>query len=121
MTNAPIPGEGVGEVSAPRPLRILVADDERDFVLTLTKLLVHEGYDARGVFSALQVQEAMLNFAPDVVMLDLSMPGRSGFDLAHELRNLYGSSRPVLIAVTGRSTERDRRIARMAGIDHYVT
>src|SRR5688500_8318293 len=120
MANGPIPGEGTREVAPPRALRILVADDERDFVLTLSKLLSREGYDTRGVFSPLQVQEAMLNFAPDVVLLDISMPGRSGFDIAHELRNLYGSARPVLIAVTGRTEERDRRIARMAGFDHYV-
>jgi two-component system CheB/CheR fusion protein len=121
MANTPIPGERAQEGAAPRSLRVLVADDDRDFTLSLTKLLSVAGYDARGVNSPLQVQEAMLDFAPDVVLLDISMPGRSGFDVAHELRNLYGRARPVLIAVTGRTMERDRRVARMAGIDHYVT
>ena len=117
---SPIPGDGASEASAPRAPRVLVADDEPDFVLTLTRLLTLAGYESRGVFSPLQVQEAILDFAPDVVLLDIGMPGMSGYDVAHKLRRTYGSSRPVLIAVTGRTGESDRRIARMAGFDHHV-
>jgi len=100
--------------------RILVADDDTDAVLILTALLREEGYAVRGVHRGAEVLDAVFNFAPDVVLLDIGMPQMSGYDVARTLRERYGSARPALIAVTGRADEADRQQARAAGFEHHV-
>jgi CheY-like chemotaxis protein len=100
--------------------RILVADDDKDAVQSLTALLRHEGYEVRGVHRGAEVLEAVFHFAPDVVLLDIGMPQMSGYDVARTLRERYGSARPALIAVTGRTAEADRQQARAAGFEHHV-
>jgi CheY-like chemotaxis protein len=100
--------------------RILVADDDTDAVLSLTTLLREAGYEVRGVHRGAEVLEAVFNFAPDIVLLDIGMPQMSGYDVARTLRERYGSARPALIAVTGRAGEADRQQARAAGFEHHV-
>ena len=100
--------------------RILVADDDTDTVLSLTALLREEGYAVRGVHRGSEVLQAVFNFAPDVVLLDIGMPQMSGYDVARTLRERYGSARPALIAVTGRAGETDRQQALAAGFEHHV-
>jgi CheY-like chemotaxis protein len=100
--------------------RVLVADDDQDTVLSLTTLLREEGYEVRGVHRGAEVLQAVFNFAPDVVLLDIGMPQMSGYDVARTLRERYGSARPALIAVTGRAGETDRQQARAAGFEHHV-
>jgi len=94
--------------------RILVADDDADAVLMLSALLRDEGYQVRGVHHGAEVLDAVFNFAPDVVLLDIGMPKMSGYDVARTLRERYGSARPVLIAITGRAGQADRQQARAA-------
>jgi len=100
-------------------MRILVADDEHDAVLSLTALLREEGHEVRGVYRGDAVVEAVTEFSPDVVLLDLGMPDFNGYQVARELRNRYSAARPQLIALTGRPD--DKRLAFLAGIDHHVT
>ena len=100
--------------------RILVADDDKDTVLSLTTLLRDQGYAVRGVHRGAEVLQEVFNFAPDVVLLDIGMPQMSGYDVARTLRERYGSARPALIAVTGRAGEVDRQQARAAGFEHHV-
>jgi two-component system OmpR family response regulator len=104
----------------PAGLRILIVDDHRDTVLTLGILLRSEGYKVQLVQSG---EEALLEadtFRPHVVLLDIEMPGRNGFEVAQEMTRRYGDSCPVLIAVTSRSEEADRRTAAASGFRHFV-
>ena len=100
--------------------RILVADDDADTVQSLTVLLRDEGFEVRGVHRGSEVLQAIFNFAPDVVLLDIGMPQMTGYEVARVLRERYGSARPALIAVTGLSGEADRQQARAAGFEHHV-
>jgi CheY-like chemotaxis protein len=100
--------------------RVLVADDDRDAVLILTALLREEGYEVRGVHHGSEVLDAVFNFAPDVVLLDIGMPKMSGYEVARTLRDRYGSARPALIAVTAMTRTMDRAQARAAGFEHHV-
>ena len=100
--------------------RVLVADDDEDTVLTLTTLLRDEGYDARGVHRGAEVLQEVFSFAPDVVLLDIGMPQMSGYEVARTLRERYGSARPALIAVTGRSGPADRQQALAAGFEYHI-
>jgi CheY-like chemotaxis protein len=101
-------------------LRILVADDDTDTVLTLSALLSGEGYCVRGVHRGGDVIQAVFSFAPDVVLLDIGMPQMTGYEVARVLRERFGSARPALIAVTGLSGEADRQQAHAAGFEHHI-
>jgi len=105
------------------PLRVVVVDDNRDAVLTLVTLLQDEGYDAKGVYSAEHVLPLARVFKPDAFILDIAMPGQSGYSLAREIRRSYHSGRdPLLIALTGEYRRpTDALISRAAGFDHHVT
>src|SRR4051794_29186275 len=83
-------------------LRIIVADDDRDTVLTLTSLLRDEGHDVRGFYNGDQVLAAVQEFDPDALILDIAMPGQNGYDLAKHLKQSRGQSkRPALIGISG--------------------
>jgi len=110
---------GPGADSHPRPLRVLIADDERDTVASLEALLQDEGHHTCCVFHGRDVISRMAEFAPDVVLLDIGMPGMTGYDVARELRRRYGSATPVLIAVTAWGKSADRLMAKAAGIHHH--
>ncbi|MBV9361264.1 MAG: response regulator [Betaproteobacteria bacterium] len=103
-----------------KALRVVVADDDPDTVLSLRLLLEHEGHIVRGVESGAEALGAVRDFGADVVLLDIGMPGMTGFAVAHTLRERYGSAKPLLIAVTGRNASADRWLARSMGFDHYV-
>ena len=75
----------------------------------------------RGVHRGAEVLQAVFNFAPDVVLLDIGMPQMSGYDVARTLRERYGSARPALIAVTGRAGDVDRKQSRAAGFEYHVS
>jgi DNA-binding response OmpR family regulator len=89
------------------PLRILVADDERDTVFTLMQLLRDDGYDTRGVHKGGDVMSLLESFDPDVVLLDI--------------RRRYGESRPLLIAISGLYKQSAEQIlGTMAGFNYFV-
>jgi len=107
-------------MGASRPLRVLVADDDRDMVLTLTTILQQESHDARGVYRGDEVLPAMSGYEPDVVLLDIGMPGMSGYEVARMVRQQYGARRPMLIAITGWNKGTDKMIAELAGFNHHL-
>lgn len=109
-----------GTPRARRRLRILVADDERDQVTTLAAILQDEGYDVREVYLGAEVLRMVREFDPDVALVDIGMPGMSGYDVAREVRAEFGRQRPLLIAVTGWKQSSDKILARIAGFDHHV-
>jgi DNA-binding response OmpR family regulator len=105
----------------PRPLRVVVADDDRDTELSLTMLLQEEGYEVRGVSSGRQVMGAVIDFDPDVVVLDINMPGVGGWEIARTIRSQRGSERPMLIGISGEYKHgADRVLAQIIGFDHYL-
>jgi DNA-binding response OmpR family regulator len=101
-------------------LRILVADDERDTVLTLMMVLRDEGHDVRGVYKGSDVLIAVNAFDPDAVLLDINMPGLSGYEVARLIRSKYGDSRPLLIAISVHKQGADRVLAEIVGFNHHI-
>ena len=104
----------------PRQLRIVLADDDRDATLSLATLLKLEGYEVRHVYDGNATLDAVRNFDPDVVLIDIGMPKLSGYDVARHIRERYGKDRPVLVALTGWKQASDRILATLAGFDHHV-
>src|SRR5262245_29409143 len=104
-----------------RKLRVLIADDDHDLVLSLTALLRTEGYEAFGVHHGGDVVETVGECAPDVLLLDVGLPQQSGYEIARVLRDRYGSAQPVIVAITGRNRPADRQLSQMHGFAHYFT
>ena len=104
-----------------RALRVLVADDEHDTVLTLMELLREDGHEAQGVYSGTDVMAALREFDPDVVLLDIAMPGMSGWDVARKIRQVCGQERPLLIAISGvYKQSADQILGKLAGFNYYL-
>jgi DNA-binding response OmpR family regulator len=103
-----------------QPLRVLIVDDDRDTLLTLGLLLREAGMYVHLLRSGGQVMEAVASFRPDVLVLDLVLPDRSGLEIAEELALRYADERPVLIAITGYSSDADRRLAKAAGFQEFI-
>jgi len=113
-------GSRAGGSVAQRAIKVLVVDDDRDTVLSLRLLLSTEGYEALGVYDAQSAFEAVRDFQPDAVLLDIGMPQMTGYDIARQLRVTHGKDL-LLIAVTAWNKFSDRIAARIAGFDHHVS
>jgi CheY-like chemotaxis protein len=108
----------------PRKLRILVADDDRDTVVTLATLLRCEGYEVRSVFSGTAAAKAARLARFDAVILDISMPELSGYAIAQEVRKHHYGTRtraPLLIAISGKwKKPSEKLLAQAVGFDHHL-
>jgi two-component system, OmpR family, response regulator len=105
---------------AARALRVLVVDDERDSVTTLLVILRSEGYEVEGVYDGFAAIRQLDEFDPDAIVLDIAMPGMTGWDVAREVRKRH-RSRPTLIAITGTFlAPPDEVVARVAGFNHFL-
>jgi CheY-like chemotaxis protein len=100
--------------------RILVVDDNPDTAKLLSMALRRDGHHIELAFGGLEAVEAAGRFRPEVVLLDLAMPGMDGFEAARRLRFLPGLSRVRLVALTGHSDPMSRAAATAAGFDHYL-
>ena len=100
-------------------MRIVIAEDDRDAAASLEALLQDEGNSTRCVYRGREVVYAVEAFGADVVLLDIGMPGISGYDIARVLRKIYGSKKPALIAVTAWNRVPDKLMAKAAGFDHH--
>jgi DNA-binding response OmpR family regulator len=101
-------------------MRILIADDERDTADSLAALLETEGHSVRAVYTGRDALYATAHFAPDVVLLDVGMPGISGYEAARRLRERYAEECPVLVAVTGWKKASDKILASIVGFDRHL-
>jgi len=100
--------------------RALVVDDNRDAADTLAMMLDLLGHETQRLYDPHAVPDAVEAFRPDVVFLDVGMPGLSGYDLARLLRSRPDGNDRLLVAVTGWGQPEDRRRTRDAGFDHHL-
>ena len=99
--------------------RVLVADDVRDSADTLAAILGSHGFDARAVYDGRDALTVAGLWHPDAALLDLSLPGLSGIEVAREFRRRYG--REIrLVAYTGWGAASDRDRCLEAGFDGFV-
>jgi PAS domain S-box-containing protein len=102
-------------------LRVLLADDNVDAADTMSAVLEMSGHEVCTVYSGRQALEAAPGFAPEVMLLDIGMPGMSGYELAQQLRADPRYDNTVLVALTGWGSETDKAQAMAAGFDHHLT
>jgi two-component system, OmpR family, response regulator len=104
-----------------RALRIAVIDDNQDVVATMTAILETEGYETRACYTGSDALPLVQKFDPDVVLLDIGLPGQSGWEIARKIRTDLPGARPMIIGITGQFTKgADRILAEMNGIDYYL-
>jgi DNA-binding response OmpR family regulator len=103
--------------------RILVVDDEPYMVRSLSFVLRKEGYDVRTASDGNEALAVVEEFDPDVVFLDLMMPGRDGYEVCHTLRNdpRYSDRPPYIIILTCKGQDVDRYKGFLEGADEFIT
>ncbi len=102
------------------PMRVLVVDDNEDGARLLARLLRSGGHRASLAYDGPAALESALSEPPDVVLLDIGLPGMDGFEVARRLRESEGPNRALLVALTGYGREEDLRRSREAGFDHHM-
>jgi signal transduction histidine kinase len=100
--------------------RALIVDDNHDSADTMAMMLKMLGHETQCVYDPRETIKAVERFAPDVVFLDIGMPGLSGYDVARSLRAAGPGSALTLVAVTGWGHAEDRRRTTEAGFDHHL-
>jgi CheY-like chemotaxis protein len=100
--------------------RVLVVDDNRDAADSLGILLRFSGVEVHVAHDGSAALEAMRAFSPEIVILDLGMPGMDGYDVARRIRQQLKYKDVVLIALTGWGQPEDRKRSNEAGFDHHL-
>jgi PAS domain S-box-containing protein len=100
--------------------RVLIVDDNQDAAGTLDLLLRQLGYETRVVHDGASALGMASHFKPDVVLLDIGMPGLDGYEVARRLRSMTGGEDLRIIAITGWGQEADRLRSREAGFDLHL-
>jgi CheY-like chemotaxis protein len=122
-TAAPASGASASRAAHPRQAaatRILVVDDLPASADTLMMLLQMEGFDVKTANEGMAALEIAKEFQPDVVLLDIGLPGMNGFEVANRLRAQPQSRDAMLIALTGYGEAESRSRAVQAGFDFHL-
>lgn len=107
--------------AAGRGRRILVVDDNQDAADSLVMLLELGGHEVAAAYGGPAAVDLALRFRPDVVFLDIGLPGMNGYEVAERLRSDETLNGAVLVALTGWGTDDDRARSKTAGFDHHMT
>jgi CheY-like chemotaxis protein len=102
-------------------MRVLVVENEVKAAQALAHLMQSAGHVVEVAHDGLAALRAAENNHPDVVLLDIGLPGLGGWELAGKLQALPAEKRPLLVAVTAYGQDEDRRRSREVGIDLHLT
>jgi CheY-like chemotaxis protein len=99
----------------------LVVDDNLDAAESLVALLEVLGHTTAVAHDGVQALEAAREFLPDLVLLDIGLPGMNGYDVARAIRRTEALRQVVLIALTGWGAQSDQQQSQEAGFDQHLT
>ena len=101
--------------------KVLIAEDEESIVVSLEFLMRNDGYAARAVTRGDEVLACIEDFLPDLILLDVMLPRRNGFELCMDIRAnaAWSAIKIIMISAKGRDAEVQRGLD--AGADAYVT
>jgi signal transduction histidine kinase/response regulator of citrate/malate metabolism len=115
------PAAQSSSLTAIRPLRILVVDDNEDGATMLAALLQFDGHQVDVSLSGAEAVETVTLTRPDVVLLDIGLPGMDGYEVARHIRTTIVEDAPRLVAISGYGRDEDRERTRTAGfVAHLV-
>jgi PAS domain S-box-containing protein len=103
------------------PRRVLLVDDNRVAADMLRLLLTQLGpHQAETVYSGERVLEKVESFQPEIILLDIGLPGKNGYEVAREIREIAAHDKILLVALTGYGQLEDRQKSKQAGFDEHL-
>ena len=100
--------------------RVLVVDDNVDAAVSLGMLLKLSGQEVRVAYNGPAALQQAIDFRPELVLLDIGMPGMDGYEVCRRLREDVGMENATVVALTGWGQDEDRRRSHDAGFDHHI-
>jgi two-component system alkaline phosphatase synthesis response regulator PhoP len=100
--------------------KVLIVDDEPNIVLALEFLLEREGYQVKKAYDGQQALETLSTFIPDIIVLDVMMPGIDGFETARRIRNNPALELAKIVFLTAKGTQRDKETGYANGAEYYL-
>jgi signal transduction histidine kinase len=119
-TRDPLPASAAAAPAEENALRIMVVDDNQDSACSMTLLLELQGHQVNVAHSGQAALQLAAQCNPDVILLDIGMPGMNGYEVAKHLRSLPAFADTLLIAVTGYGRASDVKQTESAGFDHHL-
>jgi DNA-binding response OmpR family regulator len=102
-------------------LRVLLVEDEANILEAISFLLLRDGWDVRGHGNGATALAEIERFAPDVVVLDVMLPGKSGLDILRDLRASDRTRNLPVLMLTAKGQTKDRELALALGANAYLT
>jgi DNA-binding response OmpR family regulator len=112
---------GSGTFAVSKARRVLIVDDHVDSAELLAEVLAAQGHHTRVAHEPQAALKAALEFQPQVAILDIGLPGMSGYDLLRSMRAKAELAECRFIALTGHTEQADRRRSRDAGFQTHLT
>lgn len=99
--------------------RVLIVEDEPNIIESLSFLLEREGLDVQSQSDGAAAFASINDLSPDLVILDVMLPNRSGFDILRDIRGM--DAPPPVLMLTAKGQARDRQMATEIGVDLFMT
>jgi CheY-like chemotaxis protein len=100
--------------------KVLIVDDEPNIVMAVEFLLQREGYQTEKAFNGMEALDMATRFLPDIIVLDVMMPGLNGFEVAEQIRRLPQLEYTKIIFLTAKGTQRDKETGYAKGAEAYM-
>lgn len=101
--------------------RVLLIEDEPNIIEAISFILSRDGWDVSTHCNGQDAVDAVRSRAPDVVILDVMLPGRSGYEILTDLRSDSAMTDLPVLMLTARGQEKDREMAEKAGVSRFMT
>ena len=101
--------------------RVLLIEDEPNIIEAISFILSRDGWTVHTHEDGSTAMDKLLAMPPDIVILDVMLPGRSGFDILRDLRGNDTSKYIPVLMLTARGQEKDRDLAQRLGANHFMT
>lgn len=120
LSEAPSASASASAFAVETPRRILIVDDNTDSARSIAMLQSRRGHETRTAFTGQDAVAVAGEFLPEVVLLDIGLPGIDGFEVARRIRAMPALSGIFIVAMSGYGRDEDRAEARLAGFDEYL-
>jgi DNA-binding response OmpR family regulator len=101
--------------------RVLLIEDEPNILEAISFILSRDGWTVHTHADGETAMQKVIGFPPDMIILDVMLPGRSGFDILRELRETEITKDIPVMMLTARGQEKDRELAMRLGANHFMT